>query len=115
MGLCYKYYPAPRSELHLYRLAVPRKYRGQGHAGTLTRWFLDWCTRVPQSQAKWVTLSAFDTVVDFYRRFGFVATGSAALNVEGGDPQTWMQQPNISVIARNAPTLIDESVQKNDD
>jgi len=63
---------APRAELYIERLAVPRKFRGQGHAQQLMSWARAKAARMPQSECSLITCSAFDKVVPFYQKLGFV-------------------------------------------
>jgi len=94
--LCHVHAPVPRAELHVARLAVPRRHRGCGHGQALMRWILAKAAHMPQSDCGWVSLSALDEAVPFYERFGF-------FDMTCGDPQdpdhfqTWMELKNISV------------------
>ncbi|CAK0792397.1 unnamed protein product, partial [Prorocentrum cordatum] len=98
--LCHRYHPPPRAELHVSRLAVPRRHRGRGHAGLLMRWALGGAARVPPEQLGWITVSSLETAVPFYARLGFVPEPGPKVAAEGSDPQTWMRLPSTSVIPR---------------
>lgn len=95
--LCYKMYPPPRAEMHLTRLATHKRHRGRGYAAQLMAWFLERAAQMPRRECASITCSAFDGVVRFYQRFGFVVTprppeaGEEDNTGDEGDPQTWME------------------------
>lgn len=67
----YRMIAAPRAELYVERLAVPRKFRGHGYAQLLMSWVRSRAARMPQSECSLITCSAFDKVVPFYQKLGF--------------------------------------------
>jgi len=98
--ISYKLCPQPKAEMHIQRLAVPRKHRRHGYAAILVRWALAKAARMPMSECATITVSAFDTVVPFYKKFGFiVADCDHKVATEDGDPQTRMVQQNVSLLA----------------
>jgi ribosomal protein S18 acetylase RimI-like enzyme len=108
--ICYKAMGPPRAELHISRLAVPRRHRGRGHAVLLTRWLLGQATRAPRSRTGLVSLGALESAVSFYARLGFVIAPARDAPKEGSDPQTWMELENASVVADTVSALPEDDV-----
>lgn len=102
--MCHKLFPPPRAELHVTRLVVSQKHRGRGYARQLVHWLLAEAARMPLSKCQLITCSAFDGVVPFYRLFGFTPVARTHHEDEGedsdeeGDPQTWMERTNNSLL-----------------
>jgi len=100
--MCHRMMPAPRSELHIERLAVTQKVQGRGYGKQLMRWVMEEASRIPQEECAVLSCSAFHRVVPFYGKYGFeVADCPDPKKVddeEEDDPQTWMQRPNKSLV-----------------
>jgi len=101
--ICYNLRTSPRAELHIERLAVCPRQRGRGHARVLMHWILQEASHLPLSRCAFVSCSAFHSVVQLYQRFGFMATNAPEalqkeIDEEDGDPQTWMELPNPSLV-----------------
>jgi len=96
--ISYKLYPHPRAEMHIQRLAVPRKHRLHGYAATLVRWALAKAARMPMSECATIRVSALDSVVPFYSKFGFSVDTSDNKDATDDDC-TWMVQQNTSLIS----------------
>lgn len=92
------YYIRPGEVFHVARIAVPEPLRSAGHGRRMMRWALEKAAQKPISEVAWLELSALDTAVPFYERFGFVDMTSD--DVDSGDHfSTWMEMPNRSVVA----------------
>eukprot|EP00928_Gymnodinium_smaydae_P011210 TRINITY_DN14163_c0_g2_i1.p1 TRINITY_DN14163_c0_g2~~TRINITY_DN14163_c0_g2_i1.p1 ORF type:complete len:371 (-),score=64.46 TRINITY_DN14163_c0_g2_i1:326-1438(-) len=87
-----------KNDLHIARLAVPRfERRSKGCGQRLMNFALTKAARLPQSECAWISLSALDTAVEFYERYGFCDMTCDAVD----DPdhfQTWMELANKSVV-----------------
>lgn len=106
--IAYKAMPPPRAEIHIARLAVLKKCRGRGLAKQLVKWLLADAARMPASQCRLVSCSAFLHVARFYESCGFQEAPRPADGAEDeataehsdddSDPQCWMQRPNVSLV-----------------
>lgn len=101
--ICYEILGLPRAELHIHRLAVQLNLRGKGYGRILMQWLIAEAARMPQSQCTRISCSAFDNVVPFYEKLGFTVCAPPQLEVlHEGDPQTWMERPNASLLGDGA-------------
>jgi hypothetical protein len=75
---------------------VPEWLRGSGYGKRVMHWVIGKGARLPQSECRWITLSAVDERVPFYEQFGFIDMGSDESKEE---EQTWMELRNISRIS----------------
>lgn len=93
--ICVRWPTHSKPELHIARLAVPKECRSCGHGQRLMQWVLRRAARLPQSVCPWISLSALDTAVPFYEKYGFVDMTADDID----DPehlQTWMELKNRS-------------------
>lgn len=97
--ICYKHSPAPKAELSIKLLAVSQQIKGCGYGTKLMQWFLDKAAHMPESECRWLTVSAWTSAVSFYERFDFCDFGAG--DVESGDEdeeeQVWMELKNVPV------------------
>jgi len=81
---------------HVDRIAVVAGLRKGGLGRRLMRWALEATAQLPRSEVAWISLSAVDTAVPFYERFGFMdMTCDEVDAVE--HQQTWMEMANVIV------------------
>jgi len=80
---------------------VPKDLRGLGYGKLLVQWAIERAAQRPQSECRWITLSAVEDKVVFYEKFGFTDLGER--DVEGSfdedgvqDRQIWMELRNVS-------------------
>jgi len=101
--ICYVHYPAPTAELHIKLLAVSTEIKRRGHGTHLMRWLLAKAARMPESECRWLTVSAWESAMPFYERFGFCdffCSRDPNLGNEEGDlendeeKQFWMELKN---------------------
>merc|ERR1712032_1798279 len=84
-------------ELHVDFLFVPPDFRGRGFGKRIVNWIINKAAHIPESQCRWITLSALDEKVPFYEKLGFWDM-TAGHTFEGQD-QTWMERQNMSCVA----------------
>jgi len=95
--LCHRLPTSKKNDLHIARLAVPEAQHKGGHGHRLMHWILRKAANMPNSECAWVSLSALDTALPFYEKFGFCDMTCDDLE----DPdhfQTWMEMPNHSIV-----------------
>lgn len=91
--MCHKMLPAPRGELYIERLAVPKPCRGKGFARDFLKWAEEEACRFPKEVCSKVSCHALDTVVPFYEKLGFVvAAAPEKKEACDEDPQTFMER-----------------------
>merc|ERR1712118_43245 len=95
--ICYRLPVAPAAELHIARLAIWPGIQKGGYGQRLMFYILTKAARMSQSECNWISLSALDTAVPFYEKFGF--TDMTIDEVEDPDHfQTWMELKNMSIV-----------------
>jgi len=100
--LCYVLRPEPQAELNIKLLAVSSELKGRGHGTKLMEWLVSKASRMPPSNCRWLTVSAWTSAVSFYERFGFCDMGCGG-DADGSDDdeeeeeQVWMELQNILV------------------
>jgi len=107
--ICYKFYQTPRAELHITRLAVPRSHRRRGLGKQLMQWIMGRAARAPTSEVQFITVTALETAVPFYAKFGFVVAPSREKLKE--EDVTWMEIPNVSVVPKINRVAADPKVE----
>lgn len=98
--ICYVAHPSPRAELNVKLLAVSRELKGRGHGTILMKWLLAKASRMPESECRWLTVSAWESAVSFYERFGFCDFGSGGGDAdedEDEEEQFWMELKNCPI------------------
>jgi predicted N-acetyltransferase YhbS len=97
-SICFRPPTPPAAELHIARLAVPKNIQRGGCGQRLMLHVLTKASRMPQSECQWISLSALDTAVPFYEKFGF--TDMTTEDVDHPDHfQTWMELKNVSIVS----------------
>jgi GNAT superfamily N-acetyltransferase len=101
--ICYSLASSLRAELHVDRIAVQMSLRGRGFGRILMQWIIEEAARMPTSRCACISCSALDNVVPFYQRVGFAACARPeSWPVPEGEPQTWMELPNASLVGEVA-------------
>jgi len=99
--ICYVHYPAPRAELNIKLLAVSRQIKGRGHGSKLMQWFLAKAAQMPESECRWITVSAWESAVSFYEKFDFCDFGGGNEDDDEDDEceeeQYWMELKNTPI------------------
>merc|ERR1711953_503495 len=94
--ICYRLDTAS-AELRVIRIAVPICIQKGGYGQHLMHYILTKAARMPQRECRWIALSALDTAVPFYEKFGF--TDMTADDLEDPDHfQTQMVLKNLSIV-----------------
>jgi len=95
-GLIFHHMFEASAEFHVRFIFVPQECRRKGIGAHLVRWVIDKAARMPQTECKWVSLSAADDeLVPWYEGFGFFDMTCG--HNEGDLGQTWMEKPNVSI------------------
>lgn len=98
--ICYKHSPAPKAELSIKLLAVSQHIKGCGYGTKLMQWFLAKAAQMPESECRWLTVSAWISAVPFYERFDFCDFGAGEVEEnedEDEEEQVWMELKNVPV------------------
>lgn len=98
--ICYAMRPG--GYFHIDRIAVVSGLRKSGLGRRLMRWALETTASLPRSEVAWISLSAVDTAVPFYERFGFMDMTTDEVD-DDEHQQTWMEIANIS----NVPETVE--------
>lgn len=86
------------------RLAVVEPLRSSGYGRRMLRFALEKAAQMQHSEVAWIGVSALDTAVPFYERFGFM--DMTADDIECDEHfQTWMEMPNTSAVSANAVSV----------
>jgi len=110
--ICYKHSPAPKAELSIKLLAVSQHIKGCGYGTKLMQWFLAKAAHMPESECRWLTVSAWTSAVPFYERFDFCDFGAGDVEEnedEDEEEQVWMELKNVPV--ETAPVSADRGAQ----
>jgi len=95
--LCHQVLPPPRAEFCIKRIAVPEEHRGLGLGKALVRWAIGKAAQMPQSECKWISVSALNEAASFYEALGFTDMTCGEIDTEDG-AQTWMEMKNVSLV-----------------
>lgn len=97
--ICYKI--SDSTTFNIARLAVVESVRTSGYGRRLMRFAFEKAAQMAQSRIAWIGVSALDTAVPFYERFGFMDMTAEDVDAEEHF-QTWMEMPNVSNVVENA-------------